>query len=284
LYPARDFVSWTNCPQYESTGLSHSIDRQLSLYPTARRQLTYLIRYGGMASIARFCAAPESGGPFHRGQTVVVQSQRGIELGEVLIGFDEPSLPDESHRTETHENDDGDSVAIATSTIGQARVLRAAASDDLARATQINDLRPVRFAQCQRIIEEEGWPWEIVDIEPLLDGTATVLHYLGPPPHDAALVRARFRVACDFDVVLEPVGGEPDDFESEDIEDEHGCGSGGSCGSCSHGSEEAAGSKAASPHSCVSDRVPVPEKGETEPASHAGCDSCGIRRLMAGRR
>ena len=186
--------------------------------------------------------APESGGPFHRGQTVVVQSERGLELGEVLIDVDDTNLPDSdsNHGHETHENDAGDSVATAT--VVHACVLRAAASDDLARATQIDDLRPMRLAQCQRIIEEEGWPWEIVDIEPLLDGTATVLHYLGPQPRDAALVRARFRAACDFDVLLEPVGGEPEDIESDDgDEEEHGCGGGGSCGSCSHGSEAASG-------------------------------------------
>ncbi len=248
--------------------------------------MTYLIRYGGMATIARFCAAPESGGPFHRGQTVVVQSERGLELGEVLIDVDDTNLPDsDSNRGhEIQENDAGDSVATAT--VVHACVLRAAASDDLARATQINDLRPGRFAQCQRVIEEEGWPWEIVDIEPLLDGTATVLHYLGPQPRDAALVRTRFRAACDFDVFLEPVGGEPEDIESEDaVEEEHGCGGGGSCGSCSHGSEAAGGGATASRHSCGSDRVPATGDGGTEPgASHGGCDSCGIRRLMAARR
>jgi hypothetical protein len=282
LYPAREFVSWTNRRQHESTDLSPLIDTQLCLNRTARRTLTYLIRYGGMASIARFGAAPESGGPFHRGQTVVIESERGVELGEVLIGFDEPSRPEENDGGETHQNDDGDSVVISTSksTTGQTRVLRAAGSEDLARAVQINDLRPVRFAECQRIIEEEGWPWEIVDIEPLLDGNATVLHYLGPQPHDAALVRARFRVACDFDVLLEPVGGETDDVESEDAAagEEHGCGSGGSCGSCGRGAEETGGRTVAARQSCV------PENGGTAVASHGGCDSCGVRRLMAARR
>jgi len=216
---------------------------------------------------------------------VVIQSERGIELGEVLIGVDEESLPDSSYRHETHENDSDDGNSVAT--ISQTRVLRAAASEDLARATQINDLRPVRFAQCQRIIEEAGWPWQLVDIEPLLDGQATILHYLGPQPHDAALVRARFRVACDFDVLLEPVGREPEEIESEDAEEEHGCGGGGSCGSCSHGSDatsERTTSPPASPSPSANDSLSVPEKRGTEPSSCGGCDSCGVRPLMAARR
>ena len=143
--------------------------------------LTYLIRYGAMGHIARFRAWPQSGGPFHRGQAVVIQSHRGMELGEVLIRIDETALPESNGALEHPET----ITPAGSRPIGEPRVLRAAGSEDLACAEQIVALRSDRFARCQRIFEEEGWPWELVDVEPLLDGNATVLHYLGPHQLDA---------------------------------------------------------------------------------------------------
>ncbi len=52
-------------------------------------ELLYLIRYGVMGHVGRFRALPESGASAGRGEIVVIQSDRGIELGEILIGLDE---------------------------------------------------------------------------------------------------------------------------------------------------------------------------------------------------
>ena len=78
--------------------------------------------------------------------------------------------------------------------------------------------RSSRFSRCRGVLEEAGWPWELLDVEPLFDGHATVLHYLGPLQPDVASVRARFRIACDFDIVLEPVGSDAASDESEALE------------------------------------------------------------------
>ena len=147
----------------------------------------YLIRYGVMGYVGRFRAAPDCGGPLGRGQSVVIQTDRGVELGEVLIPLDE---------------------AGAARTIERQRVIRPAGPDDLDRSRRAEASRPDRFATCRRVLEEEGWPWDLIDVEPLLEEGVTVLQYLGPHHLDAAALRARFRMTCGLDVVLEPVGAD----------------------------------------------------------------------------
>ena len=147
----------------------------------------YLIRYGVMGHVSRFRASPECDRPLGRGQAVVIQTDRGVELGEVLLPLDETGSVPPADRQ---------------------RVVRPAGPDDLARSRHAEAMRSERFALCQRVLREGDWPWELIDVEPMLDDRATVLHYLGPHQLDAATLRARFRMTCDFDVVLEPVGAD----------------------------------------------------------------------------
>jgi hypothetical protein len=212
----------------------------------------YLIRYGVMGYVGRFRAAPECGGPLDRGQAVVIQTDRGVELGEVLIPLDEAGAARAAERQ---------------------RVIRPAAPADLERSRRAEATRRDRFDMCRRILEHEGWPWVLVDVEPLLDDGATVLQYLGPHHLDVAAIRARFRMACGLDVVLEPVGT---DAEEADEPVGGGCGSGG-CGSdggygsgggCGRTSPTESESRAAGCGSAV----------------HAGCASCGLSRLAVARR
>ncbi len=223
----------------------------------------YLIRYGVMGHVARFRATRQCGVSLGRGQAVVIQTDRGIELGEVLVLLDQPA---------------------SAPSIDQQSVLRPAGPEDLARSRHAESIRGDRFALCQRVLREGDWPWELVDVEPMLDDRATVLHYLGPHQLEAATLRARFRMTCDFDVVLEPVGIDAEsEGEGEAWEDdphgghEHGgcgsCGSGGGCGSRSgrgHDDGEMAGESASGAVGC-----------DTSP--HSGCASCGISRLLAAR-
>ena len=145
----------------------------------------YLIRYGVMGYVGRFRVAPECGGPLDRGQTVVIQSERGVELGEVLVPLDE---------------------AGAARAADRQHIIRPAGPEDLDRSRRAEASRADRFATCRRVLEEEGWPWDLIDVEPLLEDGATVIQYLGPHHIDVAAIRARFRMTCDLDVVLEPVG------------------------------------------------------------------------------
>jgi hypothetical protein len=213
----------------------------------------YLIRYGVMGYVGRFRAAPERVGPLDRGRAVVIQTDRGVELGEVLIPLDE---------------------AGAARASDWQRVIREAGPDDLERSRRAAAARPDRFELCRRVLEQEGWPWDIVDVEPLLEDGATVLQYLGPHHLDVAGIRARFRMACGLDVVLEPVG---DDLQEADEPVDAGCGSGG-CGGGGCGSGGGCGGE-------TSDEPPSPAAGAgCGSSAHAGCASCGLSRLAASRR
>ena len=259
--------------------LVHDQDRFSIARGGAVSDHSYLIRYGVMRHVGRFSAMPAHDRSLERGQLVVIQTDRGVELGEVLIAVNAPAPPASDGPRDTTSGATGvdrtDSVRINSS-----RLLRVAGGDDLSLARSAEELRSGRFSLCQRILREGNWPWELVDVEPLLDGRATVLHYLGPRQLDVAALRARFRVECDIDVVLEPVGNDLDSEPSAgDLDDD---GEGGGCGSCGCSDGGGCGSTLA--------RVPAGDHSLPEPAgsgcapkSHSGCSSCGISRLLAER-
>jgi hypothetical protein len=240
---------------------------------------SYLIRYGVMRHVGRFSALAVRDSSLERGQLVVIQTARGVELGEVLIAVDgksapAPDLPG-NMTSEISGADQPDSVSTASS-----RVLRVAGTDDLSLSKCAEELRPSRFSLCQQILRAGNWPWELIDVEPLLDGRATVLHYLGPHQLDVAPLRARFRVECDFDVVLEPVGNDLEIDLAAGDDDDDGKGGCGSCG-CSDGG--GCGS-ASAPKQDGHHSLPEPGVSGCASKSHSGCSSCGISRLIAERR
>ena len=157
----------------------------------AGMELSYLIRYGLWHQVGRFASdSPD----LERGETVVVRSHRGTELGEVLIKVETPP-----------------GNAYPPSPAETARVLRAANGDDLDRARQLELERPRRFDLCQRVIQDREEALELIDVEPLLDDRRTVLHYLGPHQIDLAGLLATLHSTCNIDVLLEPVGRDVSD-------------------------------------------------------------------------
>ena len=130
-----------------------------------------LIRYGLMSHVGRFSTSPVREGSLERGQLVVIQTDRGVELGEILTVFDRhaepvaegPGPPAQASSGE----EDGPSVSV-----NSPHVLRVAGPADLACSRDADELRSSRFSMCQRILREANWPWELLDVEPLLDGQA----------------------------------------------------------------------------------------------------------------
>ncbi|MDR3632379.1 MAG: PSP1 C-terminal domain-containing protein [Isosphaeraceae bacterium] len=186
----------------------------------------FYVRYGLMGRVGRFLASAEA---MERGQHVVLQTHRGTELGEVLLPA--PLLPTDEFGTPPRNT---------------ARVLRAATHDDLARADRSALDRHRRFAVCQQVFEEGVWPFDLIDVEPLLDDQRTVVHYLGPHDLDVSGLLAAFRAVHGLDVVFEAAGVDASEGslaappESEATGCGHcgsggaGCGSGG-CGTSEHG-------------------------------------------------
>ena len=97
-----------------------------------------------------FRALPEYGGRLERGQAVVIETDRGIEVGEVLIPLDQS--PAVSHRS---------------------RVLRPAGPGDLACSHRPKAMRPDRLLLCRQGLDVGTWPGELIDVEMTLDDRAT---------------------------------------------------------------------------------------------------------------
>jgi len=190
-------------------------------------QSLLLIRYGVMRYVGWFSAGE---GDFRRGDLVVARTCRGEELGEI-VSID--SAEKSNRKT-------------------SGRVLRPASRDDLARASERRRDQPRRLALCESIFGEGRWPFDLIDVEALLDD-ATVLYYLGPHDLDTDGIRQTVFDRFGLSLRFEPAGAD----EPTEDSDEHGDG----CGGC--GSEESGG--------CGS--------GES-----GGCGGCGVKDLVARRR
>lgn len=190
---------------------------------------TYLVRYGLMHQIGRFQASPTIRG-LDRGEVVVIQTPRGLELGTTLAL----------------------QKASASPLPEFARVIRVAEPDDLKRAEQALQEQPARLADCERIFQEGTWPIALIDVEVLPDlegkGPAQVIaHYLGPHDLDTTGLRAILRNDYGLDLLFEPAGRDVAEEEVEATPDV-GCGSkSGGCGSKSGG----CGSKSGGCSTCV---------------------------------
>lgn len=219
-----------------------------------------LVRYGLMGHVGWFAVADDLAGEgLRRGDAVVLRTSRGLELGEVLI--------------EPEAKPPGSSARVGEDSIGRFRVVRRAGAEDFALRDEAERVREERFADCLALIEQEGWPLELIDVEPLLDPT-TVLHYLAFDALEIGPIRARFRTARDYDVGFEDLAAdsEPATNPAADASAQRRC---GDC-DCAEGTcaktAKAPTPAAADPAACAD-----------EPA-HGGCSSCGVAALLKDRR
>lgn len=204
----------------------------------------YFVRSGGNGQIGRFAA--EAATTFVRGHHVVVETARGLDLGEVMgvavWSGGEPA---------------GDGSAVS------ARIVRAATPDDIVTARRHRDVLAERYAACERVFQEGTWPIRLLDVEIQLDGRL-VLQYLGPHGLDTTGMRAWLREQLALDVVFEPIGRDGDGLDADPTDSgEGGCGAG--CG------RQACGQTAGADE-------PVGNGGGC--GGHDGCSSCGLKGLV----
>src|SRR5438132_1311249 len=109
---------------------------------------TYVIRHGAMRIVGRFTALGNS--VYQRGDIVVVRSPRGDELGEVMAETD----------------------AITQS---PCEIVRSAARSDIERGRIVAEDRSRRLSICEQIFQDGEWPFELIDVEPMLNDQRTVL-------------------------------------------------------------------------------------------------------------
>lgn len=186
----------------------------------------YLVSHGPGGGVGRFAAG---GAVCARGDRVVIETGRGLELGVVLCAA-----------TERHAR------LMAAPAAG--RLLRVAGADDEALARRLHQRAQGIFETCRRAAAAQGLPVEILDVELLFDGGRAVVQHLRWGECDFAEFAECLRREHGVEVWLDDLS-----VPAAPAEEEHGgcgkpgcgqesgsctsCGTGGGCGSCARGSD-----------------------------------------------
>ena len=117
----------------------------------------YIVRHGAMRFLGEF--QPQGNVEPERGQEVVLRTDRGLELGEVLCEADPRAL-----------------AAIAEPTHGQ--ILRQVSSEDAAQIDRIRDIERQEMEVCTNIIKQRHLQMELVDVEHLFGNERIVFYFL----------------------------------------------------------------------------------------------------------
>lgn len=118
---------------------------------------SYVVRYGRMRSLSVFTGIAGQDHP--RGQAVVVQGERGVELGEVL-----------SQATPKTE-------AALKSTVTGA-ILREATEQDHELMSKLTTSHTSAFSTCRELIRKRKLQMELVDVETILGQERITFYYL----------------------------------------------------------------------------------------------------------
>jgi sulfite reductase (ferredoxin) len=120
----------------------------------------YLVRYGVLGHVSRVGSIDRI--PCHRGDRVVVNTDRGVELAELL------ETPKDEPRGSPQEKPKGELVRLAT-------------DQDRQREADLGDLHQRVLDGCQQLLSQRGLPVTAVDAEQLFDGQTIIIYYLGEP-------------------------------------------------------------------------------------------------------
>lgn len=175
----------------------------------------YLLTFGSMGEVGRF--RPARPVRCRRGEKAVVESCRGLELGEVLC------LATPGHARH-----------FVNTSVG--KLLRPANADDELLATQMQARAGRLLEDSLQLSTDWGLSLEILDVEVLLDGAHAVLHHLSNSAFDDEPLVRRLSERHAVTLTLHNLAAPP----PLDFHEEAGCGSCGSlgeggCGSCSSG-------------------------------------------------
>ena len=121
-------------------------------------------------------------GSFRRGARVIVRTNRGLEVGEVLC-------------------EASDQVVERLQDPAYGQVLREMTPEDVNELMHIQSREPEEFQICERIVRELGLQMQLVDIEHLFGGERIVVYYLAEQRVDfRELVK---RLAAEFQTRIE---------------------------------------------------------------------------------
>src|SRR5438309_9804707 len=105
----------------------------------------YLIRYGLMGHVGKFAHDPAMDFVLDRGQAVVIRTDRGEEVGEVLVPLGVRSSASASAASDR----DAERAAAGSVRSGGLGLLRPASAQDLEDARRSAQLRSERYQVCQ---------------------------------------------------------------------------------------------------------------------------------------
>jgi cell fate regulator YaaT (PSP1 superfamily) len=118
----------------------------------------YIVRHGAMRFLGEYEAADDA--PHHpHGTEVVVRSERGLEIGEVLCEANPRALE-----------------LVSEPTHGQ--ILRLVDPEDRAQLDRIRDLEHREMESCCQIVQQRQLQMELVDVEHILGGERIVFYFL----------------------------------------------------------------------------------------------------------
>jgi len=175
----------------------------------------YLVSHGKNGGFGRFAATPPLS--LRRGDRVVIQTGRGLEIGCVLCPASERHVQ-----------------LLATTPAG--RIVRRAETvdDEAQRHWQV--LGREIFDDGRDLAVKSGLGLEVIDVEILLDGATAVIQFLGNADDYTSLIKALER-KFGLTVLMESLAQAAPEAEAE-----HGCGKpdcgkvgGGGCTSCGTG-------------------------------------------------
>jgi len=118
---------------------------------------TYIARHGAMRFLGEYEATGE--GSYERGQAVIVRSERGLEIGEVLSPATAQAVR-----------------LISEPTRGQ--IVRVMSEDDCSQAERLRQSELQEFQRCNEFIRERSMQMELVDVEHLFGGERVVFYFL----------------------------------------------------------------------------------------------------------
>ncbi len=120
--------------------------------------LAYIVRHGAMRILGEFVA--DAGfPPLTRQEAVVIRTDRGLEMGEVLCPSTPQavaSLPEPTHGT----------------------IIRLLTDDDRKQLDVIRSQRDQDYQLCETLIQQHDLPMQVADIERILGGERLVLYFL----------------------------------------------------------------------------------------------------------
>lgn len=117
----------------------------------------YIVRHGVMRFLGEFQASAD--GEYTRGQDVVVRTDRGLELGEVLCESNPRALE-----------------TLAEPTHGQ--IVRVVTSQDAAEHDRMRGLEQEAMEICCRLVSQRNLQMELIDVEYLFGGERVVFYFL----------------------------------------------------------------------------------------------------------